>query len=51
VTFMAPPTSGARELLAAEPSVAETLYFEHAGSVVASGTPVASISARSQSIG
>jgi heptosyltransferase II len=32
VTFLAPPTSGARELLAAEPSVAETLYFEHSGS-------------------
>jgi heptosyltransferase-2 len=32
VTFLAPPSSGAKELLAAEPSVAETLYFEHAGS-------------------
>jgi heptosyltransferase II len=32
VTFLAPRTSGARELLAAEPSVAETIYFEHAGS-------------------
>ena len=32
VTFLAPPSSGARELLAAEPSVAETLYFEHSGS-------------------
>lgn len=32
VTFLAPPTSGARDLLAAEPSVAETLYFEHSGS-------------------
>jgi heptosyltransferase II len=37
VTFMAPPTSGARELLAAEPSVAETLYFEHAGSELRRG--------------
>ncbi len=32
VTFLAPPTSGARELLAAEPSIAEILYFDHAGS-------------------
>jgi heptosyltransferase II len=32
VTFLAPPSSGARELLAAEPCVAETLYFEHSGS-------------------
>jgi heptosyltransferase II len=32
VTFLAPPSSGARELLAAEPCVAETVYFEHSGS-------------------
>lgn len=32
VTFLAPPTSAAKDLLAAEPSVAATLYFEHAGS-------------------
>jgi heptosyltransferase-2 len=32
VTFLAPPSSGARELLAAEPSVAETIYFDHLGS-------------------
>jgi heptosyltransferase-2 len=32
VTFLAPPTSGARELLAAEPCIAETIYFEHSGS-------------------
>ncbi len=32
VTFLAPPSSGAKDLLAAEPSVAETIYFEHAGS-------------------
>jgi heptosyltransferase II len=32
VTFLAPPTSGARELLAAEPAVAEVLYFDNAGS-------------------
>jgi heptosyltransferase-2 len=31
VTFLAPPSSGAKELLAAEPSVAETIYFEHSG--------------------
>jgi heptosyltransferase II len=34
VTFLAPPTSGARELLAAEPSVSEVVYFDHAGSEV-----------------
>jgi heptosyltransferase-2 len=32
VTFLAPPTSSARELLAAEPAVAEVLYFNHFGS-------------------
>jgi lipopolysaccharide heptosyltransferase II len=32
VTFLAPWTSGAKELLAAEPSVADTIYFAHAGS-------------------
>jgi len=32
VTFLAPPTSKAKDLLAAEPSVLETIYFEHAGS-------------------
>jgi heptosyltransferase II len=32
ITFLAPPSSGARELLAAEPCVAETIYFEHSGS-------------------
>jgi heptosyltransferase II len=37
VTFLAPPTSGARELLAAEPAVAETLYFEHSGSELRRG--------------
>ena len=37
VTFLAPPTSGARELLAAEPSIAETVYFEHAGSELQRG--------------
>jgi heptosyltransferase II len=37
VTFLAPPRSGARELLAAEPSVAETIYFEHSGSELRRG--------------
>src|SRR5215813_5507633 len=32
ITFMAPPTSRAKDLLAAEPIVHETIYFEHAGS-------------------
>ena len=31
VTFLAPPSSLARELLVAEPSVAEVLYFAHGG--------------------
>lgn len=37
ITFLAPPTSGARELLAAEPAVAETVYFEHSGSELQRG--------------
>ena len=32
VTFLAPPSSGAKELLAGEPCVSETFYFEHFGS-------------------
>ena len=32
VTFLAPPSSCAEQLLAADPSVAETIYFEHTGS-------------------
>jgi len=32
VTFLVPPTSGAKELLAAEPGVAGTIYFDHGGS-------------------
>ena len=32
VTFLAPPTSHARDLLAEEPTVAEVLHFEHGGS-------------------
>ena len=37
VTFLAPPTSGARELLVAEPAVAETIYFQHSGSELQRG--------------
>lgn len=32
VAFLAPPSSRAQELLAAEPGVAETIYFRHSGS-------------------
>ncbi len=37
VTFLAPPSSHAKELLAAEPAVAETVYFEHTGSELQRG--------------
>jgi len=37
VTFLAPPSSQAKELLAAEPAVAATIYFEHAGSELRRG--------------
>jgi heptosyltransferase-2 len=37
VVFLAPPSSGAKELLAAEPGVAETVYFRHAGSELQRG--------------
>ena len=37
VTFLAPPSSQAKELLAAEPAVAETVYFEHSGSELRRG--------------
>jgi heptosyltransferase-2 len=37
VTFLAPPSSLARELLVAEPAVAETLYFAHGGNEFARG--------------
>ena len=37
VTFLAPPSSGAKELLAAEPSVAETVYFGNSGSELRRG--------------
>jgi heptosyltransferase-2 len=46
VTFLAPPSSGAQELLAAEPSVAETLYFQHAGSELRRGVNLLSLIAR-----
>jgi heptosyltransferase II len=37
VTFFAPPTSAATELLGAEPCVAATVYFAHAGSELQRG--------------
>ena len=37
VTFLAPPSSHAKELLAAEPGIAETVYFEHSGSELKRG--------------
>jgi len=37
VTFFAPPSSCAQQLLAAEPRVATTMYFEHAGSELRRG--------------
>jgi heptosyltransferase-2 len=37
VTFLAPPSSGAQELLTAETCVAETIYFDHAGSELRRG--------------
>ena len=37
VTFMAPPTSNAKDLLIAEPTVFQTIYFEHAGSELRRG--------------
>jgi len=37
VTFLAPPSSGAKELLTAEPAVAATIYFDHAGSELRRG--------------
>jgi heptosyltransferase-2 len=46
VTFLAPWTSGAKELLAAEPSVAETVYFAHAGSELRRGINLVMLIAR-----
>jgi heptosyltransferase-2 len=37
VTFLAPPSSHAKDLLSAESAVAETIYFEHAGSELRRG--------------
>ena len=37
VMFFAPPTSAAKDLLAAEPCVATTVYFQHAGSELQRG--------------
>jgi heptosyltransferase II len=37
VASFAPPTSAAKDLLAAEPSVASTVYFQHAGSELQRG--------------
>ena len=37
VTFFVPPTSAAKDLLAAEPRVAATVYFQHAGSELQRG--------------
>lgn len=37
VSFLAPPSSCAKDLLAAEPGVAEILYFEHGGSELRRG--------------
>jgi len=37
VTFLAPPSSAAKELLAAEPGVVETIYFDHGGSELRRG--------------
>jgi len=37
VTFFVPPTSAAKDLLAAEPRVAATIYFQHAGSELQRG--------------
>jgi heptosyltransferase-2 len=37
VTFFAPPSSGASELLQAEPAVAGTIYFQHFGSELQRG--------------
>ena len=46
VTFLAPPSSGAKELLMAEPCVAETLYFQHSGSELRRGLNLLLLSAQ-----
>lgn len=40
VTFLAPPTSRAKDLLTAEPRVLQTIYFEHDGSEFRRGVNV-----------
>src|SRR5580693_194118 len=45
VAFLAPPSSRAQQLLAAEPGVAETIYFEHAGSELQRGANLIRLSA------
>ena len=37
VTFLTPPSSRAKELLEADPSIAEIIYFEHGGSALKRG--------------
>jgi len=44
VTFLTPPRSSARDLLNAEPGVAEVLYFEHGGSELQRGLNVLRLS-------
>jgi heptosyltransferase II len=46
VTFLAPPSSGAKEVLAAEPSIVETIYFDHAGSQMRRGLNLIRLIAR-----
>ena len=46
VTFFAPPTSAATDLLAAERCVAATVYFEHAGSELQRGINLLRLVAR-----
>jgi heptosyltransferase-2 len=45
VTFLTPPSSAAKELLAAEPSIAEIVYFEHAGSDLRRGVNLVRLAA------
>jgi heptosyltransferase-2 len=45
VTFLAPPSSCAEQLLAADPSVAETIYFEHGGSELERGLNMVKLAA------
>jgi len=45
VAFLAPATSGAGQLLAAEPGVGETIYFAHAGSELQRGVNLVRLAA------